>query len=293
MRALLLVGIWISITTARAHDCLPPVSRPPPDLNSFILLRAPKSNTWIESVTYGNYIRGSLHAEYAGLHDIFWSQVERRIKDFNRRRLQLIFDHTNITEAELSHEYDRIESPTNVFGFWWERHWFESASPNRGGAPEPQVVVIGSQWDIPNRFRLIKVIQKRVESIWLDNDHIFQGIEDAKVQQTPVTRKPNTTTIEEERLLHKADLDVGYDPSPIESTSWFESQKYKVKIRPSIRFKSDYDTLGPIDEISFRAVVDLFMGPRNVHFLSVIIYVRYDVPKKNVLGTISIQLVNW
>lgn len=105
----------------------------------------------VDQLTMRELPIGSLRFDYRGFYRPLMHHAHRRFRKFwdkgNRERLEyMTTGEARALRQEQQNAWVDMES-----GRWWERRWFESLTPEKGGAPaEPYVQVVGQ--DVELRF---------------------------------------------------------------------------------------------------------------------------------------------
>lgn len=249
----------------------------------------------LSHITLRHYPAGSLKVEYVGLHDWILSDVSKRIRIQARDDLRRAFNLSNMSDSEFRYRMDVVNGDLpNPYGEWWDRHWYESLLPEKGGAPKEMTIVKeGLDISIPESISPYWWLKRRIEDlgdIWIDSKREFD--EEGKIRN--INR--SIITIEEAHKGRGVDLNELTDTEPEigilkkEETAWFRGSYYHLRFRPSIKFKPD-DPNNFVSEISLRAKIELFARDRYIGNLS--FSTRYDFPKKEVYFSVYLEFVSW
>ncbi|MGD9728544.1 MAG: hypothetical protein AB7L09_00830 [Nitrospira sp.] len=142
--AALAVDAPTSDTEQLPHDAL--------DLREPVRLDLSKFRTssldWVSAVTMTDIPPGSLHYEFAGLHDFVVrharSQYRRFVRQASKRGWYVRTDNWDVTPL-FDNQQERTFSGDFENGVWWHRSWLKSLPEAKGGAPEhPYIHTYGS-----------------------------------------------------------------------------------------------------------------------------------------------------
>lgn len=114
---------------------------------------------------------GSMTIKYGGLHGLVVRRVQGRLKREWRDSIQDAWENGLLDDQEYRSKITDMQNELTDFevgGRWWERRWWDSLPPERGGAPaDPLVVQIGDAHEVCRLgpFRLTNEFRVRVDDI--------------------------------------------------------------------------------------------------------------------------------
>lgn len=235
------------------------------------------------------HIPGASRIEYVGLHGMFFSQLNRRIKAQGRSNLRREYNNGMLGDIEFRQRMEVLEY--SMEDQWYDRSWYHSLPPEKGGAPKnPVRIEVG--WQI--RFEAIPVISwihKKIQSlgdIWIEHDHYFDDQEDGLGLIRPDRREDNSKNDHD-----KLGID---DPLPdivVIQDRWYKSSAYHLRFKPSARFRPTNDASRIIDEVGFKFLIELFVNGGRRYFADLVFFISHDIPKNNTIFTVALQLANF
>jgi hypothetical protein len=105
----------------------------------------------LDHITYNYHVRGSLKIKYTGLKKIIVDEVRDLFEDEWRSDAETYFNGGQISFSQYRTSLRRLAVVRQHYGLnggWWERNWFHSLPPHKGGAPPPVFFVVGRTGDI-------------------------------------------------------------------------------------------------------------------------------------------------
>jgi hypothetical protein len=252
---------------------------------------------YIDDITFGINIPGTLKYSYVGVEGAIVGQIEKRAKHIAQRRLRQLIHHGNISEEEIKLETAAIDGPTNFYGNWWDRDWFYSLPEEKGGAPRKiSTVYVGKKILVPKDWPVVSFLKKqydRLGDIWVRNDHIYD-------EERTKTGAPIGETKEKEKRendindfdkIKLRETSILFDANEI-NQEWFKGKFYHFRFKPSIRIKGGSDPKDFVDEVSTRFVIELFMKKRK-HVADLIFFVKYNIPEDEFLASVFLSVLTW
>jgi len=104
----------------------------------------------LKDVTFNYYPSGSLKFKYTGIKKVIIDEVRDTLEDEWRSDAETLFNSGQISLSQYRYSLLRLSWTRQHYGmngYWWERPWYESRPPNKGGAPRPQSFTIGRTGD--------------------------------------------------------------------------------------------------------------------------------------------------
>lgn len=104
----------------------------------------------VNHVTYDHQIPGSIMIEYTGIKKILRNETEDFLVDEWCERLETdyFFDIISLDQYKSGREHIvNFISDHRTEGVWWERNWWHSRPPDKGGAPHPRYFIVGRTGD--------------------------------------------------------------------------------------------------------------------------------------------------
>jgi hypothetical protein len=100
-----------------------------------------RADDFVEQVTFNApQPPGSVQIRYGGLRGLFVDELESQLTNFWIDRIQLNISYSPIwDQAEPYENLANFLTDTKRGGRWWERAWYYSRLPEKGGAPHPRV----------------------------------------------------------------------------------------------------------------------------------------------------------
>lgn len=224
-------------------------------------------------------IPGSVVVRYQGIEGYVVRQLRSRLRSAWRRQVrhavQFRDPYDPTARAQMA-EIDWAMRDHDAGGRWWERAWFYSLPPAKGGAPDrPYVHTVGRRitWrfgplSVSNdlRIKLDPFAELRVEPDGLDDrddgpagalrarDHAHLGRADDSGEVGSVAATPGRVA---RFLLVPDTLDLVLTPDA--QAGLFDGLHCRIRIRPRAKLglKSDFEPKG---ELSVRADVDFLLG---------------------------------
>jgi len=243
-------------------------------------------NTWDPNWRYR--IPGVVQIKYVGLHDLILSQARKRVLYQGRSNLRRRLREGMIGDIEFRKGMGALGN--DMGPQWYDRHWFHSLPPEKGGAPLEQYTrEVGWTLNI-DEIPIVSWFYSQIKSlgdIWIENDHYYEGTEDGPDFQRP-DRSPDLSKNDHDglRVINPLpDLIVSRD-------RWYQGSTYHLRFKPSMKFRPAQGSKRIVDEISMKVLIELFWQKKE-HFADLAFFVRHNIPDNNTTFTISLQLVNW
>jgi hypothetical protein len=219
------------------------------------------------------------------------SHLRRRIKTEATDDLRREWNYGHISDSEFRRRMNYINrAPPGPYGEWWERAWFHSLPPEKGGAPlEPEIHQVGWNINIPLGFTPYWWAKRKIENvgdIWLSADN-----------DTPEEAGPDPQRRDGRVSNDRRDHGKLQRPTPILNVErpyrWFEGGFYHLRFRPSVRFRPNEDLTQMIDEVSMRVQVELYSTHKQQHWGNVNFFVRYDISDKELFLNVQFEIITW
>tara|TARA_R100001244_G_scaffold25113_4_gene25542 strand:- start:3341 stop:4231 length:891 start_codon:yes stop_codon:yes gene_type:complete len=246
----------------------------------------------LSQVTFNNNVCGSVKAKYVGFYGIITGEAEKRLKRYSRRQTRIMFNNSNMSFAEAGARMAALGQKHNPYGDWWDRSWFHSLPPEKGGASLKQTEVqIGQEFNAPN-WQIVNWGKHQIErlgDVWLTNDQAYEGTEDGDVLTVPGEQPIQSNGKRLNKYNGRDEADVVIDQTP-----WFLGDFYHFRFKPSLRIRGGPNIDDMIDELSLRFVVELYTSDKlRNHFGNVSFFARYNIPDNEYLTSITFDLVTW
>ncbi len=102
-------------------------------------------------VTYGgDYVPGSISVDYTGIKKVIINETVKFLSSEWNNRTGILYNSGQITynqyTSSLKHMAIAMEE-SRIIGKWWERDWWHSLPPDKGGIHKPKHYVVGRTGD--------------------------------------------------------------------------------------------------------------------------------------------------
>ena len=108
-----------------------------------LLISSPfaRADNFLDQVTYNApQSPGSVIIRYGGLRGLFIDEYESQVTNLWVDSIKLTLPYKDIWDDNLPYEtLANFVTDNNRGGRWWERPWYLSCVPEKGGAPHPRV----------------------------------------------------------------------------------------------------------------------------------------------------------
>jgi len=104
-----------------------------------------------EHVTYGYHSPGSLKIKYTGIKRVIIDEVKDLLEDEWRSDAAILFNSGDISLSQFRFSMLQLiwtRQQYGMNGYWWDRPWYDSRLPDKGGANRPQIYIVGRTGDI-------------------------------------------------------------------------------------------------------------------------------------------------
>lgn len=308
-------------TTAATPDLL--------ELSPFASLRLPRladldpeHDELLRQVTLTELPPGSLQIEYRGIQGFVVRRLQSRYRSLWRGQIDLWYDETAMSDAERNAALTELGWAFADLrtGRWWERSWLDSRRPEKGGAPaRPWVHTEGEALEVfrLGRVRLTNELKLRVDrlgelSLDADPGLVYRAREEIETptrvarDHARLQRAMRDPEDDGRRLPLTEDGAVGQLPvlaplvaielSPAQRI-FMEGVSWRVKLRPSLRFKvpDDFDP-NPVEllrSLTLRFSADMHLGQSELEVLSVELGVTYSPEDHQMDVRAQLALVAW
>lgn len=275
----------------------------------------------LRQVTLTELPPGSLQIEYRGVQGFIVRRLQSRYRSLWRGQIDLWYDETAMSDAERNAALTEMgwAFADLKTGRWWERSWLESRLPEKGGAPaKPWVHTEGEALELfrVGRVRLTNELKLRVDRVGelsLDADAglVYRAREEI---ETPSRVARDHARLQ--RAMRDPDDDgrrpliehgaVGQLPvlAPMVAIElapaqriFMEGVSWRVKVRPSLRFKVP-DDFAPnpaelLRSLSVRFTADMHLGQSELEVLSVELGLTYSPDDHELDVRAQLALVAW
>lgn len=248
-------------------------------------------NNLLSQVTFNHRMRGTVKETYVGLYGLLTDEANKRLKRYSRRQTRILYNNSDMTFEEAEARFAAASSSYNPYGEWWERPWWASLPPGKGGAPlEQNEIKIGQEINLPN-WEIINWGKRQIEKlgdIWLTNDSLYEGIEDNDELTIPGinSNQPNDKINE---YTGRTNADIIIDQS-----TWFSGDFYHFRFKPSLRIRGGPNVDDMIDELSLKFVIELYTTDMSrKHFGNLSFYAKYNIKDNECLASVIFDLITW
>ena len=282
----------------------------------------PEPESLLRQVTLSELPPGSLQIEYRGVQGFIARRLQSRYRSLWRGQIDLWYDETALSDAERNAALTELGWAFADLrtGRWWERSWLDSRLPEKGGAPAtPWVHTEGEALEVfrVGRVRLTNELKLRVDRVGelsLDADPglVYRAREEietptrvardharlARAMRDPEDdgRRPPLTEDGAVGQLPVLAPMVAIELAPAQRI-FMEGVSWRVKLRPSLRFKvpDDFDP-NPVEllrSLTLRFSADMHLGQSELEVLSVELGVTYSPEDHQVDVRAQLALVAW
>ncbi len=233
----------------------------------------PVSYDLLNSITMRRLPPGSLYVNYDGFHGVVVKHLRGQYRRFTRRAARKGWLVQEDDYGPLRGLYERqVHTPVNpqANGEWWQRRWFESLPPEKGGAPaEPYVHTYGEE--VSWKYGPVTV----TNTLKLRFDYIaFFELNPEPVSHDHSRPSPR----------------VSFDVQPARGATVGTRFRFNVKPRVRIGMPESGDLLAALRGASLQASFEIYQSRKKVVEGEAEIKWR---PDEGLIVTLEIELVSW
>ena len=244
----------------------------------------PNDYSVISSLTMKSLPRGSLRVSYAGPYALIANQVKRQFRNLLSEQSSREDPYLSNPEIQLrQHRRDNLWHYEDGGDNWWERNWWESMIPAKGGAPLGTYThVIGSE----ERFKFGPVTMTNTFQFSLERLGFIQFNSDTD-SKIDVLRQSNGQAQSNRR---QPKLHVALDVRPSNQFGGGTTILFNLKPKLQLGIPDSGTILSALRSASLRAEFEVIYHGELVARSE--ISVRYD-PSQGAAITIDLAFLSW
>lgn len=233
----------------------------------------PSDYSFVDAVTMRKLPPGSLYTTFDGFHGVVVKHLRGQYRRFTRRAARrgwLVQQDDNgpfmgLYEAQAHAQVNPLSN-----GEWWQRRWYESLPPEKGGAPAtPYIHTIGEEVSFKyGPFTVTNTLKLK-----------FDYIAFFEVNPDPVSH-------DHARPSPRISLDV----SPTRSATVGTRVKFDVKPRIRIGMPESGDIMSALRGASLQASFEIYQSRKRV--IEGEAEIKWQ-PEEGLVVTLEVALVSW
>lgn len=214
---------------------------------------APPGPALVDLLTEKHYAPGQLIIEYGGIQGALVNRILSYHHRYYFRALDDAYNQGRLTQSDidrisLSYVWGEYES---THGRWWERSFFESFVPERGGAPSTsEVVYVGKERPI-FEFGDLTVTNLGKVNLWHTSLYVQRALVDTSSVRSIVTG-----------IVRRDEFKI--------------SNYVKFSVRPRIGIKASVNPEEILSKVELDANINVYYSPKKPPIVTIAIVAEYE-----------------